>query len=164
MESSVSRVNGTDESRTGAAITALTRVGTLLFAGWILWLFQVMYRVTQLAESRLATAWEERIEALAFLTFPPNLSLFALAATAAATATWLAGPMQGLGLAVLLRSLRWSANALIAVAALSVLVELFGGASGLDSIESVAFRLGGLVSLVGISYMCLAAGRTAPGG
>ncbi|MGA9275548.1 hypothetical protein [Ilumatobacter sp.] len=157
-------MNGSDHARTGSAIAALTRVGILLFAGWTLWLFQVMYRVTQLSESRFSTAWEERLQALAFLTFPPNISLFALAATAAASATWLAGPTQTLGLAVLLRSLRWTANALVVVAALSILVELFGQPAGIDTIETVAFRLGGLVALVGLSYLCLAAGRTAPGG
>lgn len=157
-------MNGIDESRVGGAITALTRVGVLLFVGWVLWLFQVMYRVTQLSESRLATAWEERIEALAFLTFPPNLSLIALAAAAAATATWLAGPTQSLGLAVLLRTLRWTTNLLVIVAALSILVEVFGQSSGLDTIETLAFRLGGMIALVGVSYLCLAAGRTAPGG
>lgn len=157
-------MNGTDDSRVGGAITALTRVGVLLFVGWTLWLFQVMYRVTQLSESRLATAWEERIQALAFLTFPPNLSLIALAATAAATATWLAGPTQSLGLAVLLRTLRWTINVLVVIALASILVELFGQPTGIDTIETVMFRLGGLIGLVGISYLCLAAGRTAPGG
>ncbi len=157
-------MNGTDRTTIGGAITALTRVGILLFAGWTLWLFQVIHRVTQITDSQIASAWEERVEVLAFLTFPPNLSLIALAAAAASTATWLAGPTQTLQLAVLLRTLRWTANGLVVIAVLSILVELFGQPTGIDTIGTVAFRLGGVVAMIGISYLCLAAGRTAPGG
>ena len=157
-------MNGTERSQIGGVITALTRVGTLLFIGWGMWLFQVMYRVTQLSESRLATVWEERIEALAFLTFPPNVSLLALAAAAAATATWLAGPTQSLGLAVLLRSLRWTSNVLLVIAVISVLIELISQPLGSDTVGTVLFRSGGVAAMIAISYLCLAAGRTAPGG
>ena len=157
-------MNGTDDARLGGAITALTRVGVLLFAGWALWLFQAMYRASQTAGTRFTSAFDERLEVLAFLTFPPNLSLLALAAAAAATATWLAGPTQSLGLAILLRTVRWSSNAVAATAAVAVISEILREPFGTDTIETVAFRSGGMIAACGLSYLCLAAGRTAPGG
>ena len=145
-------------------ITVLTRVGIVLYAAWALWLFQVMYRVTQVAGGVSAGLWEQRIETLAFLGFLPNLSALALPAIAAAVATWMAGPTQQLELAILLRLIRWTANALIAVAILSVVVPVFGTSGGLDDVGTVAFRLSGAVGAFAISTLCLAAGRTAPGG
>jgi hypothetical protein len=157
-------VNGTDASTTGAAITALTRAGTLLFAGWILWLFTVLQRVTQVGETRVATVWEQRLETLVFLAFPSNIALIMATGAAAAAATWLAGPTQSLGLAILLRSVRWTCNGLAVVAIVSIIVEVNSQPGGSDTFGTVSFRAGGALALLGTSMVCHAAGRTAPGG
>ncbi len=80
-------------------IRALTAVGMLTYGGWVLWFFQVVQRASRIGASRFASAWEQKIEALSFISFPPNIPVLAVAAAAAALATWLAGPTQDILLA-----------------------------------------------------------------
>ena len=152
------------DSRNTDLIKVLTRVGILLYVAWALWLFQVMYRVSNVAGGVSAGVWEQRIETLAFIGFLPNLAALALPAIAASAATWLAGPTQQLELAILLRLTRWTANALVGVAVLSIVIPAFGTSGGLDDVGTVAFRASGAIGAFAISTLCLAAGRTAPGG
>lgn len=155
---------GRRDQNTGDLIRALTVVGMLTYVGWVFWLFQVVQRASRIGASRFASAWEQKIEALSFISFPPNIPVLALAASAAALATWLAGPTQDLALAILLRIIRWSANAVAAIAVLSAIAVIIGEAEGPDRIGTVAFRLGGALCAAAVSYLCLAVGRTAPGG
>lgn len=152
------------EQNTGELIRVLTVVGMLTYGGWVLWLFQVVQRASRIGASRFASAWEQKIEALSFISFPPNVPVLAFAAASAALATWLAGPTQDIALAILLRIIRWSANAVAVIALLSVAAVIIGEAEGPDQIGTVAFRLGGALCAAAISYLCLAVGRTAPGG
>ncbi|MFT4657835.1 MAG: hypothetical protein ACJAXA_000942 [Candidatus Aldehydirespiratoraceae bacterium] len=153
-----------ESNRNTNVIKTLTRAGIILYLAWALWLFQVMYRVTQVSGGVSAGLWEQRIETLAFIGFLPNLPALALPAIAASAATWIAGPTQQLELAILLRLIRWTANALAATAALSIVVPIFGVSGGLDDIGTMAFRLSGAVGAFAISTLCREAGRTAPGG
>jgi hypothetical protein len=157
-------VSGTESGRLADVIRALTVVGAICFVGWGLFVFWVVNRVRRTGASRIAGVWEERLDQLAFLVLPPNVPVLAMAAAAAATATYLAGPTQELGLAVLLRLIRWSANALVVVGVASAVVTLITDTEGPDRIGTVAFRLGGAALAAGISYVCLSVGRTAPGG
>ena len=156
--------DGRRDQNTGELIRALTVVGMLTYIGWVFWLFQVVQRASRIGASRFASAWEQKIEALSFISFPPNIPVLALAAASAALATWLAGPTQDLVLAILLRIIRWSANAVAAIAVLSAIAVVIGEAEGPDRIGTVAFRLGGALCAAAVSYLCLAVGRTAPGG
>jgi hypothetical protein len=159
--------NSPDQPRkqnTGDLIRALTAVGMLTYGGWVLWFFQVVQRASRIGASRFASAWEQKIEALSFISFPPNIPILAVAAAAAALATWLAGPTQDILLAVLLRVIRWSANVVTVIAVLSVVVVIIGEAEGPDRLGTIAFRLGGALCAAAVSYLCLAVGRTAPGG
>lgn len=156
--------SGSDSKRETEVITALTRVGILLYAAWALWLFQVMYRVSQVAGGVSAGVWEQRVENLAFIGFLPNLPVLALPAIAASVATWMAGPTQQLELAILLRLTRWTANALVVVAVVSVGFSIFGVSGGIDEIGTIAFRFSGAVGAFAISTLCREAGRRAPGG
>ncbi len=153
-----------DSNRQTTVIRTLTRVGMVLYLAWMFWLFQVMYRVTQVTGGVSAGLWEQRVEDLAFIGFIPNLPMLALVAAAASGATWLAGPMQQLELAILLRLTRWTANALIAVAAANVAFAIFGVSGGLDEVGTIAFRASGGVGALAISMLCREAGRNAPGG
>lgn len=155
---------GRRDQNTGELIRALTVVGMLTYIGWVFWLFQVVQRASRIGASRFASAWEQKIEALSFISFPPNIPVLALAAASAALATWLAGPTQDLVLAILLRIIRWSANAVAVIAVLSAIAVIIGEAEGPDRIGTVAFRLGGALCAAAVSYLCLAVGRTAPGG
>ena len=82
----------------------------LTYGGWVLWFFQVVQRASRIGASRFASAWEQKIEALSFISFPPNIPVLASAAPAAALAPWLSGPPQYCVLAFLLLFLRWSPN------------------------------------------------------
>lgn len=152
------------EQHTGELIRALTVVGMLTYGGWVLWFFQVVQRASRIGASRFASAWEQKIEALSFISFPPNIPVLASAAAAAALATWLAGPTQDIVLAILLRVIRWSANAVTVVAVLSVIAVIVGEAEGPDRFGTIAFRAGGALCAAAVSYLCLTVGRTAPGG
>ncbi len=152
------------QQNTGELIRALTVVGMLTYAGWVLWFFQVVQRASRVGASRFASAWEQKIEALSFISFPPNIPVLAVAAAAAALATWLAGPTQDLGLAILLRVIRWSANVVTVIAVLSVVSAVLGEGDGPDGAGTIAFRLGGASCAAAVSYLCLTVGRTAPGG
>lgn len=152
------------EQNIGELIRALTIVGMLAYGAWVLWFFEVVQRASRIGATRFASAWEQKIEALSFISFPPNIPLLAGAAAAAALASWLAGPTQDLVLAILLRVIRWSANALTVIALLSVVAVVIGEAEGPDRLGTVAFRLGGALCASAVSYLCLAVGRTAPGG
>ena len=145
-------------------IRVLTRVGIVLYLAWMFWLFQVMYRVTQVTGGVSAGLWEQRVEDLAFIGFLPNLPVLALVAVAASVATWMAGPTQQLELAILLRSTRWTANGLIVVAAANVAFAIFGVSGGIDEVGTIAFRTAGGVGAFAISTLCREAGRNAPGG
>lgn len=164
MQLGLTPVTPSDDARVTGVIRSLTVVGTVSYIGWALWLFQQLYQTSQVGASRTAGIWEERIEAIGFMAFPPNLALLALPAAAAATATWLAGPTQQLGLAILLRLTRWSATGLVAVAVASTLETILGRSGGIDQVDSIAFRVGGGLIAGAIAYLCLEAGRTAPGG
>lgn len=153
-----------DESHRGELIRVLTVTSALIYFGWVLWFFQVVQRASRVGATRFSNQWEQKIEALSFIAFPPNAPALALAAMAAAAATWMAGSMQSLPLAILLRIIRWSANALVIIGTSSVLAVIIGEAEGPDRLGTVAFRMGGILISVAISYFCLAAGRTAPGG
>lgn len=155
---------GPRNQNTGELIRALTVVGMLTYIGWVFWLFQVVQRASRIGASRFASAWEQKIEALSFISFPPNIPVLGFAAASAALATWLAGPTQDLVLAILLRIIRWSANAVAAIAVLSAIAVIIGEAEGPDRIGTVAFRLGGALCAAAVSYLCLVVGRTAPGG
>ncbi len=149
---------------TGDLIRALTAVGMLTYGGWVLWFFQVVQRASRIGASRFASAWEQKIEALSFISFPPNIPVLAIAAAAAALATWLAGPTQDILLAILLRVIRWSANAVTVIAVLSVITVIIGEAEGPERSGTIAFRVGGAMCAAAVSYLCLTVGRTAPGG
>ncbi len=153
-----------DSSRQTDIIRALTRVGILLYAAWAFWLFQVLYRVSQVSGGVSAGVWEQRVENLAFIGFLPNLPVLALVAVAASTATWMAGPTQQLELAILLRLTRWTANAFVVVALVSVAFAIFGVSGGIDEVGTIAFRIGGAIGAFAISILCREAGRYAPGG
>jgi hypothetical protein len=153
-----------DGSRNTDVIKALTRVGILLYIAWAFWLFQVMYRVSQVAGGVSTGLWEQRVETLAFIGFLPNLSVLALPAVAASVATWMAGPTQQLELAIMLRLIRWTANALVGVAILSVAFAIFGISGGPDEVGTITFRTGGAIGAFAISTLCREAGRNAPGG
>jgi hypothetical protein len=153
-----------DSSRDTEIIKALTRVGLLLYAAWALWLFQVMYRVTQVAGGVSAGLWEQRVENLAFIGFLPNLPALGLVAIVASIATWMAGPTQQLELAILLRLTRWTANGLAGIAVVNVAFAVFGVSGGIDEVGTIAFRAAGGVGAYGISTLCRLAGRNAPGG
>jgi hypothetical protein len=153
-----------EESQRSELIRVLTVTSALIYLGWILWFFQVVQRASRVGATRFSNEWEQKIEALGFIAFPPNAPALAFAALAAAAATWMAGSMQSLPLAILLRIIRWSANALVVIGTLSVLSVIIGEAEGPDRLGTVAFRMGGVVISAAISYFCLAAGRTAPGG
>jgi len=152
------------KQNTGDLIRALTVVGMLTYGGWMLWFFQVVQRASRIGASRFASAWEQKIEALSFISFPPNIPVLAMAAGAAALASWLAGPTQDIVLAILLRVIRWSANAVTVIAVLSVVAVIIGEAEGPDRLGTIAFRIGGALCAAAVSYLCLAVGRTAPGG
>ncbi|WP_420453262.1 hypothetical protein [Ilumatobacter sp.] len=152
------------DARQSDLIRTLTITGALVHAAWILWLFDVVQRATRIGASRFGNVWEEKIEALVFITLPPSASVLALAATALCVATWLAGPTQELPLAILLRLVRWSANAMVVVAALSVVTVVVGEAPGPDRLGTVAFRIAGVLVHLAISVTCRGIGRTAPGG
>ncbi len=151
-------------SRNTNIIKALTRVGWLLYAAWALWLFQVVHRASQVSAGVSTGIWEQRVETMAFIGFVPNLAAFALPAAAASTATWMAGPMQQLELAILLRLIRWTANGLIVIAVLSVGFAIFGVSGGIDQVGTIAFRSAGAVGAFAVSTLCREAGRNAPGG
>ncbi len=51
-----------ESKRNTDVIKTLTRVGIILYVAWAFWLFQVMYRVTQVAAGVSAGLWEQRIE------------------------------------------------------------------------------------------------------
>ena len=153
-----------EDRRRGDLIRSLTTIGALVFGAWVLWFFAVVQRATRIGASRFAGAWEERIEALSFITFPPNAPVIALAAAAACAATVLAGPTQDLALAVLLRLVRWSATLMALIGVASVVTVLLGEDPGPDRVGSIGFRLAGVLLHVAVAYACLAAGRTAPGG
>ena len=63
-----------------------------------------------------------------------------------------------------LRLTRWTANALVVIALLSVATPVFGVSEGLDDVGTIAFRLGGAIAAFAISTLCREAGRNAPGG
>lgn len=157
-------MSGTDDARLAGVIRALTVTGALALAGWASFVFWAVSRATRVSASRIAGVWEERIETMSFLVLPPNVPVLALAAAAAAAATWLAGPTQELGLAVLLRLTRWSANGLVLLGVVSVVTQIVTDAEGPDRLGSLATRLGGTLMAAALSYLCLAAGRNAPGG
>ena len=153
-----------DQRARSDAITTLTRAAMLVFAAWALFLLWALDRVRRTGATRFAGVWTQRLEALAFITFPPNAPVLFLAASAAAAATWLAGPTQSLELAILLRLIRWSANAMIIIAVASSISILATDVGGPDERATFVFRLGGALIAGATSYLCLAAGRTAPGG
>lgn len=153
-----------DSSRDTDVIRSLTRVGILLYIAWAVWLFQVMYRVSRVTGGVSAGLWEQRVDTLAFIGFLPNLPVLALPAVAASVATWMAGPMQQLELAILLRLIRWTANALVGVAIISVAFTVFGISGGVDEVGTIAFRVSGAIGAFAISTLCREAGRNAPGG
>lgn len=156
--------SGSDSNRETDVITALTRVGILLYGAWALWLFQVMSRVSQVSAGMSAGLWEQRVETLAFIGFLPNLPALALPAVAASIATWMAGPTQQLELAILLRLTRWTANTLIVVAVISVAFSIFGVSGSIEEVGTIAFRTAGGIGAFAISTLCRRAGRHAPGG
>ena len=47
---------------------------------------------------------------------------------------------------------------------LSVIAVIVGEAEGPDRLGTIAFRIGGALCAAAVSYLCLAVGRTAPGG
>lgn len=151
-------------TRTTDVIRALTRVGMLLYIAWALWLFRQLYRASQVAGGVSAGLWEQRVEALAFIGFVPNLPALALPAAAASAATWMAGPTQQIELAILLRLIRWTANALIVLALVSVAFAIFGVSGGPDEVGTIAFRTAGAIGAFAITTLCREAGRHAPGG
>lgn len=151
-------------NRTTDVIRTLTRVGLLLYVAWALWLFRQLYRASQVVSGVSAGLWEQRVEALAFIGFVPNLPALALPAAAASVATWMAGPTQQIELAILLRLIRWTANALIALAMFSVAFAIFGVSGGVDEVGTIAFRTAGAIGAFAISTLCREAGRNAPGG
>ncbi len=157
-------MSSADDRRSADAIRTLTRVGALVYVAWLLFLFRQAFFAVRVDRSQLAGLWDQRIERLGFLSLPPNVAVLAIAAACAAGATWLAGPTQEIGLAVLLRITRWSANLLGVFAVAWVISSIVNDAEGPDLAGELAFRSGGLMMAVGVSYLCLAAGRTAPGG
>ncbi len=136
----------------------------LIYAAWALFLLWALDRVRRTGATRFAGVWTQRLEALAFITFPPNVPVLFLAAAAAATATWVAGPTQSLELAILLRLIRWSANAMVVISVASSISILVTDVEGPDERATFVFRLAGALFAAATSYLCLAAGRTAPGG
>ena len=151
-------------SRDADIIRAVTRVAILLYGAWVFWLFQVLYRVSRVSAGLGSGLWEQRVEDLAYIGFLPNLPLLVFVALLASVATWIAGPTQPLELAIVLRLTRWTANALVVIALLSVATPVFGVSEGLDDVGTIAFRLGGAIAAFAISTLCREAGRNAPGG
>ncbi len=50
------------------------------------------------------------------------------------------------------------------IAVLSVVTVIIGEAEGPDRLGTIAFRLAGALCAAAVSYLCLAIGRTSPGG
>ena len=154
----------TPESRSGSIVHSLTTVAGLAFVGWLafaLWRAAVVRRI---GASRFGGVWEERLESLSFIVLAPNVLVLVPAAAAAAAATWLAGPTQELGLAVLLRLIRWSAVLLIGIGILSILHTLFSDINSANRLEAIAIRASGVLLAAAIAVLCRSAGRSAPGG
>lgn len=153
-----------DDLGQARVISVLTRVGSMFWLAWLLTLFNYVFDAARVRESQIGGTWDQRIERLGFASLPPNLVVLALAAACAATATWMAGPTQELGLAVLLRIVRWSANLVAVFAVAWIVSSIVNDTEGPNLAGSIAFRLAGGLTAAGISVVCLEAGRTAPGG
>lgn len=136
----------------------------LLYGAWALFLLWTLDRVRRTGATRFAGAWTQRLEALAFITLPPNAPVLFASAAIAAAATWLAGTTQSLDLAILLRLIRWSANAMVVVSVASSISIVLTDVEGPDERATFVFRFGGSLFAGATSYLCLAAGRNAPGG
>jgi hypothetical protein len=159
-------VPGTDEppAQPASIIRTLTTVGGLAFVGWLAFVLRQSSLVRRVSASRFDGVWEQRLEVLSFIVLPPNIVVLAPAAAAAATATWLAGPTQELGLAVLLRLIRWSATVLGVIGILSIVNTLLSDFDNPSRLEDIALRTGGILIATAIVVLCRDAGRTAPGG
>lgn len=152
------------DSRTGNVVHTLTTVAGLCFVGWLAFALRQVSLMRRVGESQLDGIWEQRLEVLSFIVLVPNITAFVPAAAAAATATWLAGPTQELGLAILLRLIRWSAAILILIGAASILNSLVNDFDSPARVEDIALRAGGILIAGAMIVMCRNAGRTAPGG
>ncbi|MFK8023871.1 MAG: hypothetical protein AB8G26_07895 [Ilumatobacter sp.] len=153
-----------DDRAQSDAITAVTRAGMLVYGAWAFFLLWAIDRAVRTGATRFAGAWVQRLEALAFITMPPNAPVLFIAAALAAWATWQAGATQSLELAILLRLIRWSANVMVILSFSSAVSILVTDTGGPDERATFMFRLGGTLFAAATSYLCLAAGRNAPGG
>ena len=145
-------------------IGSLTTFGILTYVAWLIFLFRQVERVARVTEQRFAGEWDQRLEVLSFMVLPPNTLLILPPAIAAAAATWVAGPTQQLELAILLRLARWSANLMMAIAAVSGVATLVNDTGSPTRIGDFGLRIGGFLIALAASRLCRDAGRTAPGG
>jgi hypothetical protein len=152
------------QPRPESVIRTLTTVGGLTFVGWLAFLLRQVALVRRVGPSQFDGVWEQRLEVLSFIVLPPNIVVLVPAAAAAATATWLAGPTQELGLAILLRLVRWSATVLAVIGVLSIVKTLLSDFDSPSRLEDIALRAGGILIATAIIVLCRDAGRTAPGG
>lgn len=152
------------EPRPESVIRTLTTVGGLAFVGWLAFLLRQVALVRRVGPSQFDGVWEQRLEVLSFIVLPPNIVVLVPAAAAAATATWIAGPTQELGLAILLRLIRWSATVLAVIGVLSIVNTLLSDFDSPSRLEDIALRAGGILIATAIIVLCRDAGRTAPGG
>jgi hypothetical protein len=136
----------------------------LVYGSWAMFLLWVIDRARRTGATRFAGVWVQRLESLAFITFPPNAPVLFIAGSLASWATWQAGSTQALELAILLRLIRWSANAMIVLSVASAISFVVTDVEGPDDRATFVFRLGGALFAAATSYLCREAGRNAPGG
>lgn len=147
-----------------ALLRALTNAGILCFVAWLLFLLRQADRVLRVTEQRFAGPWDQRIEVISFIVAPPNCLMLAPAAICAIAATWLAGPAQELDQAILLRIVRWSANLLVGIAALSIISIIVNESDSPFRVGDIATRVSGALVAVAIARLARVTERASPGG
>lgn len=160
--------NAGPPTRAGRDLTDLTRAltsaGMVFYVGWLLFFFRQVERMFRVSPQRFAGVWDQRLEVLSFVVFPPNILIILPAAACASAATWIAGPAQELDLAILLRLTRWSVNLMGGVAALSAVVTLITDSGSPTRAGDAGIRIAGLMFAIATSRFCHVAAREAPGG
>jgi len=154
----------TEDGQRDQLVRALTTAAMLVYAGWVLWLFDVVDRASRVGASRVGGVWEQRIEALGFIALPPHVPVLGMAAIAVCAATLLAGDAHDLSRAIVLRLVRWSATAIAVIGATSVLSVLLGEPDGPGRLGTVSFRTGGVFMAAAIAYFTRTVEQSTPSG
>ena len=153
-----------EASDRAALLRALTTAGILCFAAWLLFLLRQLERVITVSEQRFAGPWDQRIEVLSFIVVPPNILLLVPSAICAVAATWLAGSAQELDQAILLRIVRWAANLMIGIAAISIISLIVNDNDNPNRIGDIAVRVSGALIAAAIGQVGRVTERSSPAG